>query len=182
MPGAATIEAELVETHSHLQRMVDALSQTPIIAVDTESNSLHAYREQVCLVQFSTPTTDYLVDPLALQDLSPLAPLFADPGIEKIFHAAEYDLLCLSRDFGFKFANLFDTMLAARILGRNMVGLGSLLESEFGILLDKRHQRADWGKRPLPEDQLSYARLDTHFLIPLRNHMRQELQDRQWWE
>jgi ribonuclease D len=182
LPLEALPDPVLVTEPTSLVEMVQALSQEPILAVDTESNGLHAYREQVCLVQFSTPETDYLVDPLALQDLSPLAPLFADPGIEKIFHAAEYDLICLSRDFGFKFANLFDTMLAARILGRSMLGLGSLLESEFGIVLDKRHQRADWGKRPLPEDQLSYARLDTHFLIPLRDAMRQELQDRQRWE
>ena len=181
-PLEALPDPVLVTDPTSLVEMVRALSYEPILAVDTESNGLHAYREQVCLVQFSTHEIDYLVDPLALHDLSPLAPLFADPNIEKIFHAAEYDLICLSRDFGFKFANLFDTMLAARILGRSMLGLGALLESEFGIALDKRHQRADWGKRPLPEDQLSYARLDTHFLIPLRNAMSQELQDRQWWE
>ena len=73
-------------------------------------------------------------------------------------------------------------MLAARIMGREVLGLGPLLEAEFGIVLDKRHQRADWGKRPLPEDQLSYARLDTHFLILLRNTMRKELEERGRWE
>ena len=103
--------------------MVADLSAQSRIAVDTESNSLHAYREQVCLIQFSTPEKDYVVDPLALEDLSPLAPIFSNPKIEKIFHAAEYDLICLRRDFGFKFANLFDTMHAARVLGYPFVGL-----------------------------------------------------------
>jgi ribonuclease D len=139
------------------------------VAVDTESNSLFAYREQVCLVQFSTTQADFLVDPLALADLTPLAPLFADPKIEKVFHAAEYDLLCLKRDFGFSFANLFDTMLAGRILGRKEIGLGAMLEAFYGVQADKRHQRANWGQRPLPAPLLEYATLDTHYLIPLRD-------------
>ena len=87
------------------------------VAVDTESNSLHAYREQVCLIQFSIPTTDYLVDPMALSDLSVLTELFASKQIEKVFHASEYDIICLKRDYQIEFNHLFDTMVAARILG-----------------------------------------------------------------
>jgi ribonuclease D len=116
-----------------------------------------------------------------LEDLSPLAPLFGNPGIEKIFHAAEYDLLCLKRDFGFDFENLFDTMLAARILGREATGLGSMLEDEFGVKLNKRFQRANWGQRPLPPDLLDYARLDTHYLIPLRGRLKAEVQAAGLW-
>lgn len=164
-----------------LERLARQLAQEPILAVDTESNSLYAYQEQVCLVQFSTRTRDYLVDPLALVDLEPLAPIFASPRIEKVFHAAEYDLICLKRDFGFEFKNLFDTMLAARILGRAEIGLGSMLESEFNIAVDKRFQRANWGERPLPRELMAYARLDTHFLIPLRNRMRAELHEKGLW-
>ncbi|HEY3345793.1 MAG TPA: HRDC domain-containing protein [Anaerolineaceae bacterium] len=158
-----------------LNQMAERLLQFKSISVDTESNSLHAYQEQVCLIQFSTTEEDYLLDPLALTDLTLLAPIFDDPGIEKIFHAAEYDLICLRRDFHFQFANMFDTMVAARILGRQAVGLGSMLEAEFGIHADKRFQRANWAQRPLPAAQLAYARLDTHFLLPLRNILRQEL-------
>lgn len=158
-----------------LQHLAEHLRRESILAVDTESNSLHAYREQVCLIQFSTQEQDYLVDPLSLEDLSPLAPVFSDPGIEKIFHAAEYDLICMGRDFGFKFENLFDTMIAARILGWEAVGLGSILKTEFGISLNKRYQRANWGQRPLPPHLLKYARLDTHYLISLRNRQRTEL-------
>lgn len=161
-----------------LQRLADNLLHEAIIAVDTESNSLYAYQEQVCLIQFSTSHQDFLVDPLALDDLSPLAPVFSHPRIEKVFHAAEYDLICLRRDFNFEFVNLFDTMLAARILGRDAIGLGNLLEAEFGVVVDKRYQRANWGQRPLPSHLLSYARLDTHYLIPLRHRMYLELQSR----
>jgi len=177
-----TLNAPIWVDHpTRLNQMVAQLEKAPILAVDTESNSLYAYREQVCLIQFSTPDTDYLVDPLAHQDLAVLGNLFADPAIEKIFHAAEYDLICLKRDFGFTFTNLFDTMLAGRLLGREAVGLGSMLEVEFGISLDKRYQRADWGLRPLPPAQLAYARLDTHYLIPLRNNLKAELEESGRW-
>lgn len=171
-----------VDRGKTLHQMVSDLTQYPILSVDTESNSLHAYREQVCLIQFSTTEEDYLVDPLALDDLSELGPIFADPAIEKIFHAAEYDLICLKRDFSFEFANLFDTMMAARILGRTAVGLGALLEQEFGIQTDKRYQRANWGQRPLPPAQMAYARMDTHYLLPLRNRLRAELIESGRWE
>jgi len=162
--------------------MVAELSAQPRIAVDTESNSLHAYRERVCLIQFSTPKKDYVVDPLVLQDLSSLAPLFADPTIEKIFHAAEYDLLCLKRDYGFEFANLFDTMQAARTLGYAFVGLDNILAEKFGVKIDKRHQKADWGARPLTSAQVNYARFDTHYLFQLRDQLEAELREKGRWE
>jgi ribonuclease D len=161
-----------------LKRLVHILADQPTIAVDTESNSLFAYREQVCLIQFSTRDADFLVDPLALGDLSPLDAIFSAPHIRKIFHAAEYDLICLKHDFNFSFDNLFDTMLAARILGRREVGLGSMLEAEFSLQMDKRHQRANWGRRPLPTNMLEYARQDTHFLIPLWERLGEQLEQK----
>ncbi len=164
-----------------LERMVADLAKHPLVATDTESNSMYVYREQVCLVQFSTPETDYLVDPLALTDLSTLAPIFANPDIEKIFHAAEYDLICLKRDFEFEFNNIFDTMVAGRILGRANLGLSAMLQDEFGIELDKRFQRANWGRRPIPAPMLEYARMDTHYLIPLRDRLKATLEQEGRW-
>lgn len=161
-----------------LAKMIAHLSQAAQIAIDTESNSLYAYHEQVCLIQLSIPHTDYLIDPLALTDLSSLAPLMASPTIEKIFHAAEYDIICLKRDFGFEFEHIFDTMQASRILGRKDVGLGNVLKNEFGLELEKRFQRANWGQRPLTPAMLAYARLDSHYLIDLRNHLAAELAER----
>jgi ribonuclease D len=171
-------EPILIQRPVDLHKLAERLCREGILAVDTESNSLFAYQEQVCLIQFSTPEMDYLVDPLALEDLSPLGEVFSAEGTEKVFHAAEYDLICLSRDFGFEFANLFDTMVAARILGRKAVGLGSLLEAEFKVHLEKRYQRANWGQRPLPPHLLNYARLDTHYLIALRERLYAELERR----
>lgn len=174
-------EPTLITQQKSLRSLAGKLLREPIVAVDTESNSLYAYHEQVCLIQFSTPGVDYLVDPLVLDDLSPLAPIFAAPQIEKVFHAAEYDLICLKRDFDFIFDNLFDTMIAASILGAEQVGLGSLLEAEFNVRLEKRYQRANWGQRPLPPHLLSYARLDTHFLIELRNRLKKGLEGSGRW-
>lgn len=171
-----------VDTQNSLKHMVVDLSAQSRIAVDTESNSLHAYRERVCLIQFSTPKKDYVLDPLALDDLSLLAPIFASPNIEKIFHAAEYDLICLKRDFDFAFSNLFDTMQAARILGCKFVGLDNLLADRFNIKVDKRHQKADWGARPLTLAQIDYARMDTHYLFALRDLLEKELRETGRWE
>ncbi len=173
---AAAGEAIFVVEQNALEGCLADLQTWPIISVDTEANSLHAYREQVCLIQFSTPETDYIVDPLAEQmDISVLGTLFADPSVEKIFHAAEYDITVLKADFDFKFANLFDTMIAARNLGYARLGLSSLLFQFWHIKLDKKWQRANWGKRPLPPEQIAYARFDTHYLLQLRNRLYGEL-------
>jgi len=171
-----------IEDHDGLKQLADELNHWGRIAVDTESNSLHAFKEQLCLIQFSTPRTDYLVDPLGLEDLAPLQTIFDNPKIELVFHAAEYDLICLKRDFGITVVNLFDTMQAARILGYERVGLDSILEEKLGIKLDKKYQKADWGERPLSREMLNYARLDTHHLLALRDSLEIELKTRGRWE
>ncbi len=172
----------LIESPDRFASLLKDLAGQSRVAVDTESNSLHAYRERVCLIQFSTPDMDYVLDPLALDDLSPLGAIFADPSIEKIFHASEYDIICLRRDYDFSFANLFDTMQAGRILGRRQAGLDRVLEDKFGVKMNKRFQKADWAVRPLSRDLLLYARLDTHYLIPLRDMLKAELEANDLWQ
>jgi len=166
----------IIATNDALREVAAQLQHESLIACDTESNSLFAYKERVCLIQLSTRHADYLIDPLAISDLEPLRPIFADPAIEKVFHAAEYDVMCVKRDFGFTFANLFDTMFAARVIGRKAFGLGALLEEFFGVQADKRFQRADWSLRPLPDEQLQYAQQDTHYLPQIRDHLRAEIE------
>lgn len=161
--------ARLVNSQESLSHMVAELKKQPAIAVDTESNSLHSYQEQVCLIQISIPTTDYLIDPFPIQDMSPLGEVFADPTIQKVFHAGDYDLATLKRDFGFEFSNIFDTMLAATALGEPAIGLAALLEKYYGIIMVKKYQRADWGMRPLDPEMLVYAQGDSHFLLQLRD-------------
>ncbi|GAB4483757.1 MAG: ribonuclease D [Anaerolineales bacterium] len=172
----------LVDTSSALLRLADTLKQQPCIAVDTESNSLYAYRERVCLIQFSIPGADFLVDPLALADLSPLEEIFASPRIEKVFHASDYDIYGLNHDFGFSFANLYDTMIAARTLGFESLGLNNLLLHYFGVELDKRFQKANWGERPLMAEMVNYARFDTHYLLALRDRLDEDLREQDRWQ
>jgi ribonuclease D len=173
--NANNLQPIWVDTKIAFEFTQAAFEKEAVIGVDTESNSLHAYQEQVCLIQFSTPNQDFLLDPLAGLDLTPLGNLFSNGEVVKIFHAAEYDIICLRRDYGFDFQNIFDTMQAARILGREKLSLGDQVESEFGIHLDKHNQKADWAVRPLPQSMQSYACLDTHFLIPFYQNIKQEL-------
>jgi ribonuclease D len=171
----------LVADEDSLGQLVRALAPYPVVGIDTESNSLHAYRERVCLIQFSTSAADYIVDPIRLPGLNPLAPFFANPSQQKVFHAAENDLSGLRRDYHFEVANLFDTMSAARTLGWPQVGLGAILDTHFGVKLNKKYQRADWKRRPLTPEQLDYARLDTHYLVALRDRQLQALTESGHW-
>jgi ribonuclease D len=159
----------VVSSPPQLATLLDDLCRHPAVGVDTESNSLFAYEEQVCLIQLSTHEADYVIDPLNGLDVAPLGKILGDDGVEKVLHAAEYDVMCLKRDFGFCFANLFDTMWAARVLGWPRVGLGSVLKETFGVRSNKRFQRHDWGQRPLTPEALAYAAKDTHYLLPLRD-------------
>ncbi|MEM6992567.1 MAG: HRDC domain-containing protein [Myxococcota bacterium] len=165
-----------VDDEAGLAALIAQLRTQPRFAIDTESNSLHAYTERVCLVQISIPGVDAIVDPLAV-DLGPLGELIASPTIQKVLHGADYDVMCFKRGYGFAFANLYDTMLAERVLGRSKYGLGSLLAEHFGFKADKKMQRFDWGRRPLPQHAVDYARFDTHFLLELADMQLQALKD-----
>lgn len=167
---------DIIVTPTTLDSLAFCLMRETAVAVDTEADSLYSYFDKVCLLQFSTRDADYLVDPLAIKDLSALAPFFAGRESEKVFHACEYDILCLKRDYNFAFNNIFDSMIAARILGWKNVGLGNILQERFGVTLNKKLQRADWGHRPLTAEQLAYGREDTHFLLALRDLQIAELE------
>jgi len=163
----------VIDTDTKLSAYLPTLQSAAWIALDTEADSLHAYPEKVCLIQASTPAGDELIDPLAAMNL---APLFATlQGFELIFHAADYDLRLLRKHHGFVPTAIFDTMLAARLLGERQFGLGALVEKYLGVKLDKGPQKADWAQRPLTERMESYARNDTRFLKPMTDQLRAEL-------
>jgi ribonuclease D len=164
-----------IDTTTSWQECLAALRQESRLALDFEANSMHAYREQVCLIQISIVDNDYIVDPLAEIDLSGLGAILADPSVEKVLHAAEYDLMLLKREYGWELHNLFDTMWASRILGYSRVGLASLLADLYQVKLNKRLQKANWCQRPLSTAHLRYAQCDTHFLLSLRDHLAAEL-------
>jgi ribonuclease D len=147
----------------------------PRLAIDLEANSMHAYQEEVCLIQISIAHQDYIVDPLSDIDLAPFGDLLEDPDVEKVFHAAEYDLFLMKRQFGWELRNLFDTLWAARILGYQRYGLANMLEQFYDVSLNKRYQKSNWCRRPLSSAQLSYAQYDTHYLLRLRDDLAEEL-------
>jgi len=169
-------EPTLVADAEALERLARRVEAEPVVALDTESNSFHAYFERVCLLQLSVPEGDYVVDPFSV-DVAPLGAALAS-GREVVLHGADYDVRCLKREFGWAPARIFDTMVAARRLGARELGLAALVRNHFGVHLSKQHQRADWGRRPLPRDQVRYAALDTHFLLDLHRILAADLSGR----
>jgi ribonuclease D len=158
--------------------MLESLSKANRFAIDIEADSLYHYFEKVCLIQMSTDSATFVLDPLALSSLQRLSPLMSDPAFEKVFHAASYDVFCLRRDFGFTFANIFDTHEAAQLLGYEQLGLSFLLERLLEITHSKRRQRDDWSRRPLEPEQLTYAAMDTHHLLRVRDILEAQLRER----
>jgi ribonuclease D len=160
---------ERIENASDLDALAHDLLSEPVLAVDTEADSFYHYFDKVCLVQIGTKDRTFLIDPLAMggsTELAPLGPVFASEKVRKIFHAAEYDLYVLKRDCRFRFANLFDTMISAQLLGYPSIGLAALCERHFGVKLPKDEQR-----------QLTYAAADVTYLLELTERMEKELKD-----
>jgi ribonuclease D len=166
----------VIDTDAKLAALLSAIQSATWMALDTEADSLHAYPEKVCLIQISTATGDELIDPLAEIDLDPL--LEALNRHELIMHGADYDLRLLRKHHEFVPSAIFDTMLAARLLGQRQFGLSSLAEKFLGVKLDKGPQKADWARRPLTARMEAYARNDTHYLRPLSDTLRAELQNK----
>ena len=166
----------MIDTDAKLAAFLPTLQSAEWIALDTEADSLHAYPEKVCLIQATTPAGDELIDPLAAMELEPLFAVLSPH--ELIFHAADYDLRLLRKHHNFVPQAIFDTMLAARLLGERQFGLGALVEKHLGVKLDKGPQKADWAQRPLTERMENYARNDTHFLKPLTDKLKAELQQK----
>jgi ribonuclease D len=168
----------LIKSQAELEHLFQRLKGEPLLAVDTEAASFHRFHDRVYLLQLSSRHETAVVDPLAVTSLAPLAEVLADPGVEIVFHDADYDLRLLNLEYGFGISNLFDTRIAAQLLNEPGVGLAALLEKYFGVKLDKRYQRADWSARPLSPEMLEYAAADTHHLPALRDLLREQLRER----
>jgi ribonuclease D len=166
----------LVEDISAFDAMMDSLRQVSRMAIDIEADSLYHYFDKVCLIQVSIERETFILDPLAVSNLSALGPIMSDPNIEKVFHAAGYDIFCLQRDYHFRFSNIFDTHIAAQLLGYEHLGLSALMEILLSIAHSKRCQRDDWSRRPLVAEQLDYAAMDTHHLLHIRDILSEQLE------
>ena len=164
-------------SEDEVEELAAALNEAPLFAADTEAAGYHRYHDRICLLQISTLDQTYLVDTLSISDLSALGPVFAASSHEVILHDADYDLRLLARDHSMRIGGLFDTKLAAQLLGEPAFGLGALVEKYLGTRLDKKHQRADWAQRPLPPEMLAYAAEDTRHLPELRDRLKAALEE-----
>ncbi|MCU0636278.1 MAG: HRDC domain-containing protein [Gemmatimonadaceae bacterium] len=160
-----------LDTPDAVDKFLDGIEATRAIAIDTEGASFHRFVDRIYLLQLSTATQTAVIDPLPIGTPAPLGRLLEDRGVEVVLHDADYDLRLLRQDYGWQVTNVFDTRVAAQLLGIRSFGLAALLEQFFAIKLDKRHQRADWSMRPLTADMLDYAAQDTHHLLALRDRL-----------
>jgi ribonuclease D len=170
-----------LDTADTVDRFLASLHGTRAIALDTEGASFHRFVDRIYLLQLSTDAHEAIIDPLPIGTPSRLGALLEDPQVEVILHDADYDLRLLHQDYGWRVTNLFDTRVAAQLLGLRAFGLAALLEQFFGVKLDKKHQRADWSMRPLTADMLDYAAQDTRHLLALRERLRAELEQKGRW-
>jgi ribonuclease D len=167
-----------VRSSEELATLMRRVAREPLVAMDTEAASFHRFVDRIYLIQLSIRRETAIIDPLTIEDVSSLGALLADPAVELVFHDADYDLRILDRDYGFHARRLFDTRIAAQLLGEPAVGLAALLEKHVGVSLDKKYQRADWSRRPLPPEMLEYAATDTRYLLALRERLRAQLEAR----
>ncbi len=177
------IESQIIDKAIDLEKMVRSVEKEKAVAVDLEADSMYHYQEKVCLIQIATEKISAVIDPLAIKDLSPLKPFFSNPDIQKIFHGADYDVRSFYRDFKIRINNLFDTELASRFLGIKETGLQAVLKTFFNVNVDKKYQKKDWSKRPLPREMMAYASKDVMYLLPLARMLIDKLKkiDRMTW-
>jgi ribonuclease D len=179
--GLTVHEPLYIDTTPAADRFLSAVEQTTTVAVDTEGASFHRFVDRIYLLQMSTRDTTAVLDPLAIGTPAALGRILESDRLEKVFHDADYDLRLLHQDYGWNTRRLFDTRVAAQLLGIRAFGLAALLERSFGLKLDKKHQRADWSMRPLPRDMLDYASQDTMYLLELRDRLAAELESAGRW-
>ena len=172
---------ELITTPQALAVFLERVAREEVIALDTEASSFHRFKESVCLIQISTRDKTFLIDPLAIADLAPLGKLLAQQSTEVVIHDADYDLRILAKHHGIRVENVFDTLVAAELLNEPEIGLAALLGKYQGIQVDKKFQKADWSKRPLPQPMLDYAAGDTSHLILIRDLLKEKLKDKGRW-
>lgn len=171
------IEYTLISSNEELKQQCRHLETHQQIAMDLEADSMHHFKERVCLVQVADPDSHYLIDPLAITDFSPLKPLCENPKITKVFHGADFDIRSLDRDFNIRIRNLFDTEIACRLLGIQKRSLAALLKKHFNLCLDKRFQRTDWSQRPLSDEMIAYSINDVANLLELAEILKKKLID-----
>jgi ribonuclease D len=158
---------KFIESESELDNICDKLSKEKIIGVDLEADSMHCFKEKICLIQIATAKQAFLIDPFELKDISPFLKVLENQDTIKIFHGADFDIRSLDRDYNTRVNNLFDTEIACRFLGVKERGLGALLKKHFNIDSNKKYQKADWSIRPFNKAMIEYSVMDVASLTKL---------------
>ena len=171
-----------IDTQQGADDFLTDISGIREIAVDTEGASFHRFIDRIYLLQLSTRDKSAIIDPLPIGMPKGLGEIFEDKNVEVVFHDADYDLRLLHQDYGWHVNHIFDTRIAAQLLGIKTFGLAALLEQFFEVKLDKKHQRADWSLRPLTSGMLDYAAQDTKYLLDLRDQLKAKLDKLGRWE
>ena len=171
----SSLPGSLITSAAQLHELLPEIESVDRMAVDTEADSLHCYREKLCLLQISLTARDYIVDPLANVDLAPLSAALERKEI--VLHGADFDLRLLRRGLNFAARRIFDTVIAARLLGIRDFSLAALVKRHFDVDLGKGSQKANWARRPLSDRMLEYAMNDTHYLLPLADRLESQLRE-----
>ncbi len=170
-------QLQYIDSAEALQAFCSRLAGVDWIALDTEFLREKTYYPKLCLLQIATPEVVACIDPLALDDLNPLLELIFDPAITKVMHAARQDMEIFFHLRGAAPGPVFDTQIAALLLGYpDQIGYGNLVREMLGVNLDKLHTRADWSLRPLTRDQLHYAADDVIYLVEVYRQLQHKLQ------
>ncbi len=181
MPKSAPAAVKYLDSNDAVSKFLHGIKGAGLLALDTEGASFHRFIDRIYLLQLSTRDVHAIIDPLPIASPAALGALLEDPEVEVVFHDADYDLRLLHQDYGWHVRRIFDTRVAAQLLGVKAFGLAALLEQHFGVKLDKKHQRADWSMRPLPQGMLDYAAQDTMHLLQLRDVLKDQLERKQRW-
>jgi ribonuclease D len=171
-----------LDTSSAVDSFLASIANARILALDTEGASFHRFVDRIYLLQHSTREQTAIIDPKPIGTPTRLGTLLEGREVEVVFHDADYDLRLLQQDYGWHVRHIFDTRIAAQLLGLRAFGLAALLERYFGVKLDKKHQRADWSMRPLTQGMLDYAAQDTIHLLELRDRLKHDLEHAGRWE
>jgi ribonuclease D len=169
------LQFTFIESDADLEGACKRISQHTIIGVDLEGDSMHSFKEKICLIQVATKDEAFLVDPFTIHNFSPFVEVLENPDIIKVFHGADFDVRSLDREMGAQIENLFDTEIACRFLNVRERGLAALLKDHFDVHVDKKFQKQDWSQRPLKSDMVAYSVGDVAYLIALHGRLVERL-------
>jgi ribonuclease D len=172
------LDYSFIDSDKKIEQVCRNLLKEEVIGVDLESDSLHSFREKICLIQVATRHQAFLIDPFKINNMAPFVRVLENSKVKTVFHGADYDIRSLDRDYQARVKNLFDTEIACRFLGIKERGLASLLKKHFNVTINKKFQKEDWAKRPLDPEMIAYSVGDVAYLLELHHIISRALEEK----